>query len=258
MSGKPTDLRQAAYGPLQRKTFQAALVAELREDLPSLGELTAKAIAVRLEELVERYFPKTERLRMGQILWPAVDEGETGGYGKRIEQTRLKPVLLEAVGQQDIEDLLKGVARKAIRQNVTLRLFRQAKQQGGVLNSVDVASIMRLSPGTVSRYVREHEKRSGEVVPRRGTVHDMGPSVTHKRQICQRVIVEGRSIEDTARQTNHSPEAVTRYVQDYRRVVACLTAGMSIKQTAYATAMSVRLVEEYENLVREHGTAPSG
>jgi transposase-like protein len=250
---KPRNSREAAYGPLQRKTFRAAVVRELCDDIPSLGELTSTAIAERLEELVEQYFPKTERLRMGQILWPAVDQAETAGYGKRIEETRLKPVMLEAIGRQDIEDYLKGVAGKTIRQKVTLRLFRQAKEQAGVLSSVDVAAIMRLSPGTISRYVREHEKESGEVVPRRGTVHDMGPSVTHKREICRRVILQGGSIEETARQTNHSPEAVSRYVQDYRRVVACMKAGMSIEQTAYATAMSLRLVEEYQALVREGG-----
>ena len=40
---------------------------------------------------------------------------------------------------------------------------------------------MGLTAGTISRYVREHEKETGDLVPRRGTVHDMGPSLTHKR-----------------------------------------------------------------------------
>jgi hypothetical protein len=36
-----------------------------------------------------------------------------------------------------------------------------------------------------------------------------------KKQICYRVIVQGKSIETAARETNHSPEAITRYVKDY-------------------------------------------
>jgi hypothetical protein len=41
---------------------------------------------------------------MGQVLWLAVDEAETDGYGKRIEQTKMKPVLLDVVTEEDISD----------------------------------------------------------------------------------------------------------------------------------------------------------
>jgi len=244
--------REAMYGPLQKKTFRAALVRQLRAQVPTLGDLTADAIAQRIEQLVDEFFPPTDKLRMGQILWPAVDEREKGGWGKSMERTALKPVLLEAVNPEDIQDLLGGVKKRERRKKLTVRLFEQAKQQGGVLTGVDVAAIVGVAPATVSRYVREQESLTGKLVPRRGTVHDLGPSITHKRQICQRVILDRCSIEETARATNHSPEAVTRYVQDYRRVHACLKGGLTLPQTAYATKMSKKLVREYEDLMREH------
>lgn len=244
---------ELGYGPLQRKTFKAALSHELRKHIPTLGELTVQPLAKRIEEMVLEYFPATGHLRMGQILWPAVDERECAGHGKRIEQTTLKPVLLETVSQQDIEDLLAGTPRRELRKRRTVRLFEQAQTQGGVLTGIDVATILNLTPGTVSRYVREHEQQTGTLLPRRGTVHDMGRSLTHKRQICRRVIVEGRSIEDTARETKHSPEAVTRYVNDYRRVFTSLKNGLSLEQTAYTTALSKKLVSEYQDLIDEYG-----
>jgi predicted transcriptional regulator len=246
--------KEASLGPLQRKTFQGALVRELRLHIPTLGELTAEPLARRIGELVEQYFPKTQRLRMGQILWPAVDERESAGYGKRIEQTALKPVLLEAISQQDVQDLLRGLPRREIRKKTAVRLCEQAKAQGGVLTGVDVATMLRISPATVSRYIREVERQGGRLIPRRGTLHDMGPSVSHKRQICRMVILEGCSIEQTARATSHSPEAVTRYVQDYRRVHACLTMGLTVEQTAFTTALSKRLVQEYTDLVNDRGS----
>ena len=244
--------RETSYGVLLRKTFQAALIRELREHIPTLGSLTAEPLAKRIEQLVDEYFPPMQRLRMGQVLWPAVDQGESAGYGKRIEQTKLKPVLLEAISVQDIKDLLSGHSRPEINKKAALRLFEQAKEQGGVLTSTDVASILHLCPATIGRYVRSHERESNTLVPRRGTVHDMGPSVTHKRQICRRVIVEGCSIEDTARDTRHSPEAVTRYVQDYRRVAACLAMGQSTDWTSFATRLSKSLVEQYREIMCEH------
>ena len=250
--------REAAYGPLQRKTFRAALVHELRLHVPALGSLTAIPLAQRIEQMVDAYYPAVQRLRMGQLMWPAVDERETSGYGKRIEDCQLKPVLLEAVSMQDIEDLLKGLSGKQIRQKVAVRLFEQAKSQGGVLTSVDAASIMRLSPSTIGRYIKEHEKLSGTLVPRRGTVHDMGPSLTRKRQICRMVIVENQSVEQTARRTNHSAEAVTRYVHDYRRVCACMKRGLTLDQTSFATSLSKRLITEYQDLMQEDNDLQEG
>lgn len=247
-----TTAREAAYGPLQRKTFGAALIRELKEHLPMLGSLTAEPLAKRIGELVDEYYPRTERLRMGEVLWPAVDEAERAGYGKRIEQTKLKPVLVEMVSAQDIQEFLAGTSGKEIKKKATVRIFEQAKEQGGVLTSVDVASIMHLHPSTIGRYVRAHERETNTLVPRRGTVHDMGPSVTHKRQICHRVIVQGRSIEETARETRHSPEAVTRYVLDYRRVSACVGMGMSIQETSFATHLSQRLVAQYDELAQTY------
>ncbi len=243
--------RETVFGPLQRKSFRAALAMELSKNIPTLGALTAQALADHLEVLIQEYFPPTERLRMGQVLWPAVAKNETGAYGKRIEQTQLKPVLLTLFEDQDLADYLQGMAKAQIGQKIAIRLFEQAYEQGGVLTRIDVATLLRLNPKTISKYVRDYERETQRTVPRRGTIHDIGPSVTHKREICYRVIVQGRSIEETARDTRHSPEAVTRYVKAYRRVFFCLQSGFSLDQTAFATKLSKSLVKQYAELQAE-------
>ena len=244
--------RQIHYDPLRRKTFQAALIRELRDHVPTLGSLTARPLAHRIEKMISEYFPPTERLRMGQLLWMAVDEKERCGYGKRIEQTKLRPVLLELVSSKDIEDLLAGVSRKEIRENTVVRLFQQAKVQGGVLTQTDVATMTGMEPTQIHHYVKNYERKTHQVVPCRGTVHDMGPTLTHKAEICRRVILEGHSIEDTARETHHSVQAVTRYVHDYRRAHTCLKSGLSIEQTSFAVTMPLGLVRQYEQLIQKH------
>lgn len=244
--------RETVFGPQQRKSFRSALALELSKHVPTLGALTAQALAQHLEGLVQQYFPPTQRLRMGQVLWPAVAKNETGAYGKRIEQTQLKPVLLTLFDDQDLADYLRGMAKARICQKVAIRLFEQAHEQGGVLTRTDVATLLRKDPKTISKYVRDYECKTQRTVPRRGTIHDIGPSVTHKREICYRVIVQGRSIEETARETHHSPEAVTRYVKAYRRVFFCLQNGFSIDQTAFATKLSKSLVKQYAEIQAEH------
>lgn len=242
---------------LSRKTFVAALSAELKKQVPSLGQMLADKLAEHLERLFHEYFPPADRLRMGQMIWPAVAKDESGCYGKRLQDTKLTPVVVNLLTDSDILELAVGADRKKVRQKIAVRLFDEAFEQGGVLTEVDVAAMMGLTDNTISAYLAEYEKVTQRLVPRRGTIHDMGPSVTHKTQICYRVFVLGQSVEQTARETNHSLESVTRYVQDYRRVAHCLANGFTISETAFATKLTQRLVDEYARLKEnlEHQTA---
>jgi hypothetical protein len=172
-----------------------------------------------------------------------------------MEKTRIKPVFVDMIAPEDIEAAFKGEKRMRIRQQATVRLFHQAKKQGGVLTGVDVATMMRLSPATISNYVRKWEKEHQILVPRRGTIHDMERSVTHKRQICYKMIVEGKSVEETARETNHSSKAITRYVKVYKRILACLHKGLTPKDTAFVAKIGENLVFEYVNLIQENQVA---
>lgn len=244
---------EAQFGPLQKKTFGAALALFLEQQCPQMGgHLTRQVIVDNIQELVDKFYPPNTHLRMGQVMWPAVDENEKASYGKTIEKTKIKPVFVDMIAPEDIEAVLQGEKKMRIRQRATVRIFQQAKAQGGVLTGVDVATMMRLSPATISRYVRDWEKEHQTIVPRRGTVHDMGRSVTHKRQICYKMIVEGKSVEETARETNHSPEAITRYVKDYKRILSCLHKGLTPKETAFVVKVSEKLVFEYVNLIQEN------
>jgi hypothetical protein len=244
---------EAQFGPLQRKTFASALSQFFEEQCPQMGgQLTRELLVNKIQELVEEFYPPNTHLRMGQIMWPAVDENETAAYGKTIEKTRLKPVFVDMIAPEDIEAILKGEKRKAIRQRAAVRLFNQAKEQEGVFTGMDVATMMRLSPATIYRYAREWEKQNNKIVPRRGTIHDMGRSVTHKRQICYKVIVEGKGIETVARETGHSPEAITRYVKDYKRILTCLHQGLTPKDTSFVAKVSENLVYEYISLIQEN------
>lgn len=243
----------AQFGPLQKKTFASALSHFFEQQCPQMGgHLTRQLLVNKVQELVEEFYPPNTHLRMGQVMWPAVDENETAAYGKTIEKTQLKPVFVDMIAPQDIEAVLEGEKAKMIRQRAAVRLFNQAKQQGAVLTGVDVATMMRLSPATISNYIRQWEKQTQQIVPRRGTIHDMGRSITHKKQICYKIIVEGKSIEKTARETNHSPEAITRYIKDYKRILACLHQGLTPKDTAFVAKVSENLVYEYMNLIHEN------
>ena len=92
--------------------------------------------------------------------------------------------------------------------------------------------------------------------PRRGTIHDMGPSVTHKAIICYKSLVEKKPTSQVALETFHSPEDVEEYVQCFRRIQLCRDKGLSPEEVAQATGHSLALVQEYLDLIVEFQIPP--
>lgn len=246
--------RCLAYDASDRKTFRSALCHLLSTEFPGVfGPLVTGLFAERLEELFERFHPPRSRLKVGQALWAAVAIDDPPARNKRIEDTKLVPIVLDLVTARDIDEAIHTGLRTETRQRKVIRLFEQAHQQGAVLSYPDVSLLMHLQTSTISRHVLDHEKTTGQTVPRRGTVHDMGRSVSHKRLICYKRLVEKKTTSQVAAETYHDPEEVEYYVQCLRRVKLCSDTGMSVEDTALATGHSLSLIQEYLDLIAEFG-----
>ena len=109
---------------------------------------------------------------------------------------------------------------------------------------------MNVSPSTVSKQVREYMERMKEVVPTRGTVHDLGRAITHKRIII-RLYLEGHLTPEIARMTKHSEEACDRYIRAFNKVRMLADRNMSAEEIARTLEMSSFLVREYLNIYEE-------
>lgn len=249
---KKRSLASATYDASARKTFHSALCHLLQVEFPGLcGPAVTKLFADKIDELYERFYPPRARLKWGQVCWVGVAADETPNRDKRIEDYRLVPVLLDLVTTQDVEETRAADQRDHTRSKKIIRLFQQAYEQGAVLSYADVSLIVHLSMSAISHAVLEHEEQTGLPVPRRGTIHDMGRSVTHKATICYKRLVENKPTSQVAQETFHSPEEVEYYVQCFRRVEMCRNSGMSPAEIAQATAHSLSLVEEYLALMKD-------
>jgi hypothetical protein len=120
-----------------------------------------------------------------------------------------------------------------------------------VLGHADVSLLLNMHISRLSKYVMSYERETGELVPRRGTIHDMGRSVTHKAIICYKSLVEKKPTSQVAQETFHSPEDVEHYVQCFRRIQLCRDKGLSPAEIAQATGHTLSLVEEYLDLIRK-------
>jgi len=133
-------------------------------------------------------------------------------------------------------------------------IMKEAHAQGGLLTTSDLSVLFYHSHSRVAELIRQYETQTGEVVPRRGNLHDMGRTVTHKRIICRKAYLEGKTTDVIARETNHSPEAVDNYLLDFARVYyATILKGMSVEETTFAIQRPHSLVEEYVRLTVEFG-----
>jgi hypothetical protein len=246
--------RWQPYDASDRKTFRSALCRLLHTEFPSIfGPTITRLFADKIAELYDQFHPPGSRFKNGQILWTAVAVDDPPSQNKRIEDTRLLPIVLDLVTAQDISDAVAKKGWPQIRRNKIVRLCRQAYAQNAVLSLADVSLLMGMHLNGVSENILAYERETHETVPRRGTIHDMGPSVTHKAIICYKRLVERKTTSQVAQETFHSADEVEYYVQCFRRVQLCHDKGMSKEDIARATAYSLSLVQQYLDLIKRFG-----
>jgi hypothetical protein len=244
--------RDDIYNPQLDRNLVAVLCNRFRERYRFLGgEEITQFIVEDILAVVEEYRRPLSEVKKGQIVWDGaeVDQGRKPGYGLSMKKTKVKPVVLTLISEEDIMMLKEGATSKAVRKLVIERIFNEAIEQGVVLTHVDASLILTCAPSTVGGYVKEVQTEKKVQIPDRGKVHDMGRSVTHKKEIV-RYMLQNYSQTEIKRLTNHSGEAVDRYLRDYNRVKV-IRGKLNPQEMAFATGLGISLVNEYLDLIEE-------
>ena len=245
MGSRPDFIREK-FGPLLDKTVEKAVSSCIGREFPRLGGPRIRELCARmLLDVVHAHCPPRERVAHGQILWMAVPPDHPPHRYQRIADIRLTPVVLDVSTPEDIQRRIDRLPRRECVLQKILRLCRQAHAQGGLLSNCDLAELLSMDDSHVAHLLSAHERTSGQLVPRRATLHDVGTALTHKRIICRKRFVEGKEAHQVAKETWHSLEAVDRYLGQYDRVRCCRLQGISPEQTAHLLGCTVRLVQEY-------------
>jgi hypothetical protein len=136
--------------------------------------------------------------------------------------------------------------RKEFRRDTAtlVRLVKAAAAQGGLLSGAELSVLMNRSLMKVHDYIRTYEQETGDPLPLKGYVLDMGSSPTHKGIICRK-LEEGMSPPDIARATGHSLAAVDNYLGTYDRIKVLLKKGFDAPTIAQVTGRAARTVAQY-------------
>jgi len=218
------------------------------------GEITAKAIIDDILKLIDDYFlvstidDDLHHLHYGQIVWMAVPVDEFPQRAKPIAATRMKPVILSFITDDDIAHIAHGFDSVSLRKKRLVRWADEAFDQGALLTQLDLAMLLGVCDATISKYANEIQKK-GKLLPTRGNIHDLSGAITHKREIIT-LYLEGYLTPDIALKTNHSKEAVDRYIADYHRVETLWKHAISdLDEVSRLTRLSKKVAQQYIDLL---------
>lgn len=251
------DSRCSVYSPQKAKSFRNAVAHLLRVEFPRFGG--PKVISLFLDELthiVDQFYPKSKHLRPGQLAWVGVAKEDRPARGKDMSQTKTRMAVMPLITEEDISSLEKGTPFRALTRQRMARVLRHADGCGITLSCADLSLLFSASIGKISSNIRRYEKEHNTILPRRGTVHDLGRSVSHKSMICRKRFLEAKEPPQIARETYHTIESVDRYCQAFERVRFCHQRGMNTTEIAFSTQMSISLVKEYLDLATELEVIP--
>jgi hypothetical protein len=240
------------YGPLLQKNLHSAVSHLIAEQFPRTGGRRILALcAEMILEVVSAHLRPTEHMRHGQALWLGIATDDPPRQYRRTADTRLVPVVLDLSTPEDIQARLDRQSSPERLQRKVVRLCEQAYQQGALLSNCDLAELLDRDDSAIGKVLSAHEEKTGQLVPRRATLHDVGTGLTHKRIICWKRYAEGKPADIVAKETYHSLQAVDRYLGQFDRVRHCRRQGMSPEKTAFTLNCSIALVNEYLAIDRE-------
>jgi hypothetical protein len=250
------------YKTVGRRNFRAAIERLLETEFKLVGShRVIRLIAEAIHELHQEFYPELRDLEPGTVLWATTKAGEGAkvSWGKRAEDYGIQMVRLPLVTKAEIESRMMGGPGRDPKDNrrkefhrdtaTMVRLVKSAAQQGGLLTGAELSVLMNRSLSKIHEYIRTYERETGDPLPLKGYVLDMGSSPTHKGIICRKY-EEGLSPPDIARTTGHSQSAVDNYLGTYERIRLLLRKRFDAPTICQVTGKAARTVAEYLVIVQ--------
>jgi len=227
-----------------RKTNEQQLFSDLETDY-GFSKAICRSLVQLMHEHIETNYGNLRN--DNQIIYHATSADEPPG--KPLERLRLVSVSLTISGPED-EAILKAQGISGLRKHKLLRFANEAYDQGGLLIQEDLALLLTTTVRTIQRDIREM-KQQGIIVPTRGAIQDIGPTVSHKTNIIE-FYLEGYEYTEIEQRTRHTGDSIKRYISGFSKVVLLSNKGYSETQIRKLTNQSEKVVHEYLALYDEY------
>lgn len=248
------------FESIKKRDFRSALINLLEKDYKLMGSRKIiELLSEDIEDLHNEYYPHSNRVGNGEIVIRITkDDGQRQSYGKRTEDYASTTVILPLITNDDVErriyykkgDRNSNYKHRESRDIETMvRLLKSAKQQGGLLSGAELSVLMNRTLGTIGKYLKAYQEKTGEILPLKGYVLDQGSLPTHKGIIIS-LYENGVSPADIVLKTSHSQDAVDRYIKHYEQVKKLCKKGLDAKAIVSITGRSLNVVNQYIKLYK--------
>lgn len=248
---------RSRYESIPKRSYFNAIVKLLQEEYKIIG--SRKVITMIAEDIVQlhkEFYPDIEQRGFGQVVWQTTASTEKKpSYGKKAEDYKIKTVVLPLVTKEDVEERIKSFYGKDNYEKqqerdirVMARLAKSAYEQGGILSGAELSVLLNRSLGALGRYMRIYHERNKDILPTKGMILDQGSKPTHKASIVD-LYEQGYPEVDIARITNHSIEAVGRYIKNYKNIKLLMEKRFNLMEMVRISGMGRSTIIQYKELV---------
>jgi len=213
------------------------------------GPVVAKALIKDLLKLVNEFYIKADTLQPGQLVWLAADKDERAGRGKTLDNTKKRTIKLTLFSPDDLNLLKNSYTNfRDIQNRRVIRFIKEAYQQDAVLTSEDLLILLALDEAYITDWIKAYQNKTGQILPTRGNIADIGPGITHKRIIIK-LYRQGYLTPEIARKTNHSEESVDRYIADFERIKTLKERRFTMEEISFLTNRGLKIIKEYFDIL---------
>lgn len=245
------------YESIPKRSFRNAIIRLLEEQYKLIG--SHKVIQMIADDIIvlhREFYPEIENRPLGSIVWrTTATTCKKPSYGTKVEDYEIKTVILPLVTEQDVEQRIRMFygqesAKKQQQRDIAVmaRLVKSAYEQGGLLSGAELSVLLNRSLTTIGRYLRLYHETHEDILPTKGMILDQGSKPTHKAAILN-LYEQGYPEVDIARLTNHTIEAVSRYIKNYKRIQLLLEKGFTLMEMVRITGMGRSTIIQYRDLV---------
>jgi hypothetical protein len=160
------DSLKAGLQSLLAKTLENALAHRISKEFPRIGgPRICKLCAEMIMEVVNNHIRPRDHVKHGQIVWTTVSKDNSPGMSKKMADTDMVTVVLDASMAEDINSRIERISPNQRRLHKAIRMCRQAYEQGGVLSIYDLAEILNFHDSLISQMLAKYERDTNTLIP---------------------------------------------------------------------------------------------
>lgn len=246
-----------SYVGTAERTFPQALVYLLESQYGVLGSRRVlELLAQDVQRLVEQFYPTPERLSPGWMIFTGTRaSGPKAHPGQKVGEHELVTIAWPVLLPEDAEFLANRGEQLQVRREWLRRRLVRILEYGYhypagpvLLTNADLSCILGVRLSEISQLLNEARRETGKPLLTKGYYFDQGAKPSHKNEIIE-LYEAGLDEAEIARQSEHAPDSVGRYIRDYERVKLLLKQATPVEQIAQLISLQPSVVKAYAILI---------